>query len=576
MKELRVTIFMNLVFRPGLVMHRKITWLLLFSIFSLAMAGWLIFTSADKIEKTNVRIGQTYEIIDAIRQMQVGLAESVKGDDKKLREDLGTLERLTRENNDGGTRLLALSKYFGGKYIGDSSSAGAVRSLLVTMLQEEKNLLASRKDLHATAYREITFSMLIGRILAFLFVVILLIQLNKDISVRKGVQVKLVAAIREAQEARQMQEQFLANMSHEIRTPMNGIKGMTDLLMDTSLTDKQHELTGIIKSSVNNLLVIINDILDFSKIKAGKLDIEKIDFNVKEVLRSTVAIFDHRLKRKGLRLQMMVEDNIPDRLKGDPHRLSQVLINLLGNAIKFTHQGDIQIRVDLQQRTDEQVILSFTITDTGIGIPGDSLPHIFDKFSQAGQDISRRYGGTGLGLTICKQLLHLQGGDITATSEVGKGSVFSFHLPYGYGDTSDTERPVAGMIHDYSNLLVGKRFLVAEDNEINQKLIDYVLKKAGGEVEMVNNGVEAIQYLQGDNMVDLIIMDLQMPEMDGYAATQYIRNDLQMRTPIIAMTATAMKGEQLQCLELGMNEYMTKPFDFADLYKRIDSLLNFS
>jgi CheY-like chemotaxis protein len=232
--------------------------------------------------------------------------------------------------------------------------------------------------------------------------------------------------------------------------------------------------------------------------------------------------------------------------------------------------------VDLQQRTDEQVILLFNITDTGIGISGDSLPHIFDKFSQAGQDISRRYGGTGLGLTICKQLLHLQGGDITATSRVGRGSVFSFHLPYGYSDQSDAERPVAGMIHDYSNLLVGKRFLVAEDNEINQKLIDYVLKKAGGMVEMVSNGAEAVRYLQNDNIVDLIIMDLQMPEMDGYAATQYIRNDLQMRTPIIAMTATAMKGEQLQCLELGMNEYMTKPFDFADLYKRIDGLLNFS
>ena len=559
-------------------MHRKITWLLLFSIFSLAMAGWLIFTSAEKIEKTNLDIGQTYEIIDAIRQMQVSLVESGKGDDKKLREDLNTLQQLTRENNDQRAGLLALTKYIGGtgRSFGDSSSAAAARSLLVTMLQDEKNLLASRKDQHATAYREITTSMIVGRILAFLFVVILLIQLNKDISVRKGVQVKLVAAIREAQEARQMQEQFLANMSHEIRTPMNGIKGMTDLLMDTSLTDKQHELTGIIKSSVNNLLVIINDILDFSKIKAGKLDIEKIDFNVKEVLKGTAAIFDHRLKRKGLLLQMEVNDNIPDRLKGDPHRLSQVLINLLGNAIKFTHQGHIQIRVDLQQRTDEQVILSFNITDTGIGIPEDSLPHIFDKFSQAGQDISRRYGGTGLGLTICKQLLHLQGGDISATSTTGQGSVFSFHLPYGYGDASDAERPVAGLIHDYSNLLAGKRFLVAEDNEINQKLIDYVLKKAGGVVEMVNNGVEAIEYLQGDNMVDLIIMDLQMPEMDGYAATHFIRNDLQMRTPIIAMTATAMKGEQLQCLELGMNEYMTKPFDFADLYKRIDGLLNFS
>jgi signal transduction histidine kinase len=555
-------------------MHRKITWLLLFSIFSLALASWLIFTSADKIEVTNSRVEQTYETMGAIRAMQVSVAESGEGVRKRLREGIDTLERLTRINNDQRAGLLLLRKYIAGDGPFTNADSAGVRSLLVTMLQEERGVLSRRQVQHAISYKEVTYSLIIGRSLAFLFVVIILIQLNRDISVRKGVQEKLVGAIREAQEARQMQEQFLANMSHEIRTPMNGIKGMTDLLMDTSLTDKQQELTGIIKSSVNNLLVIINDILDFSKIKAGKLDIEKIDFNVKEVLKGTVAIFDHRLKRKGLALQMEVDASIPERVNGDPHRLNQVLINLLGNAIKFTHQGHIQIRVNLQQLTDEKVVLAFNIADTGIGIAEDSLPHIFDKFSQAGQDISRRYGGTGLGLTICKQLLHLQGGDITATSSVGRGSVFSFYLPYGFSGHQDAERPAAGMIHDYSNLLTGKRFLVAEDNEINQKLIDYVLKKAGGEVEMVSNGAEAVRYLQNDNTVDLIIMDLQMPEMDGYAATQYIRNDLQMRTPIIAMTATAMKGEQLQCLELGMNEYMTKPFDFADLYRRIDGLLN--
>ena len=283
--------------------------------------------------------------------------------------------------------------------------------------------------------------MIITRMGAFLFVVILLIQLNQDISRRKEAQEQMTLAMQEAQEAKQMQEQFLANMSHEIRTPMNGIKGMTDLLLGTPMTDKQHELTGIIKSSVNSLLVIINDILDFSKIKAGKLNIEKIDFSIKDVLGTASAIFEHRLKKKGLQLHVDVDPAIPCRLTGDPHRLNQVLINLPRQRHKeFTQQGHIDMRVALQQRTDEKVVLSFTITDTGIGIPADSLPSIFDSFSQAGQDISRRYGGTGLGLTICKQLLHLQGGDITATSEIGKGSVFNFTLPYGYSDQPVPDR----------------------------------------------------------------------------------------------------------------------------------------
>jgi CheY-like chemotaxis protein len=208
------------------------------------------------------------------------------------------------------------------------------------------------------------------------------------------------------------------------------------------------------------------------------------------------------------------------------------------------------VDVTLSNQSDAGVTLVFTVKDSGIGIPEASLPHIFDSFAQASRDTSRLYGGTGLGLTICKQLLHLQGGE---------------------GAASD--RNAAETNYDYSTLLASKRFLVAEDNEINQKLIDYVLRKAGGTVEMFNNGAEAIRHLQQDQVFDLIIMDIQMPEMDGYETTRFIRNDLKLQTPIIAMTATAMKGEQRQCLESGMNEYMTKPFEFTDLYKRIGTLL---
>ncbi|HVU54351.1 MAG TPA: ATP-binding protein, partial [Puia sp.] len=451
----------------------------------------------------------------------------------------------------------------------------ATLALLSSILREEKNVLHANISQGQATRQNIAYRLILGRMGAGLFVLIFLWQLNKDITRRKKIQEHLEKAIHEAQAAKQMQEQFLANMSHEIRTPMNGIKGMTELLLDTPLSQKQQELAGTIKSSANNLLVIINDILDFSKIKAGKLNIEKIDFSLKDVLGNIASIFEHRIKKKGLRLQVEISPDIPGRLTGDPYRLNQVLINLVGNAIKFTERGHIQVRVDVQKKAGHEVMLYFTVTDTGIGIDARSLPHIFESFSQAGEGGNHRYGGTGLGLTICKQLVHLQGGEITAASTLGEGSTFSFHLPYTYNDKPASETSAAVPLHDYSNLLTGRRFLVAEDNEINQRLIDYVLTKAGGTVQLANNGAQAIDYLRDDKAFDLIIMDLQMPEMDGYETTEYIRKDLQMSTPIIAMTATAMAGEQLQCIRSGMNEYMTKPFEFADLYKRISTLLSY-
>ncbi|HEY4064221.1 MAG TPA: PAS domain S-box protein [Puia sp.] len=393
-----------------------------------------------------------------------------------------------------------------------------------------------------------------------------------DITERTHYQQRLIAATKEAQTAKGLEEQFLANMSHEIRTPMNGIQGMTDLLLNTPLSTQQKEFAGVIRRSVNNLLVIINDILDFSKIKAGKLAIEKIDFSLEDVLSNVKAIFAHRVQKKDLSLQVEIDPAIPDSLTGDPYRLNQVLTNLIGNAIKFTEKGSIRVTVALLEHTPDRVCLDFSITDTGIGIPAASLPHIFDTFSQAATDTSRRFGGTGLGLSICRQLLQLQGGDISVTSEEGKGSTFHFRLGYGYNSIPGVNTPAAPSIRDYSQCLAGKRFLVAEDNEVNQQLIDHVLRKGGGTVQLAGNGEEAVRLLRQDGSYDLIIMDLQMPVMDGYAATQYIRGELQLPTPIIAMTATALTGEKLRCFEAGMNAYMTKPFEFAELYKTILSL----
>ncbi|THU39517.1 response regulator [Niastella caeni] len=551
--------------KRSIVIHRKITWLLIFSLITLGVASWFIYTSKKNIDKTNFRINQTYETIEMVQATITAVVET--GTIPAWQFD--SIQQLTKGNNDLHANLATLRNY-----VATKRSAAETRELLQHMLQEEKTLLKKRKAANEAANTRTAFGLIMGRAAAFVFVVILLLMLNKDITRHKATQQKLIVAIRDAQQAKQMQEQFLANMSHEIRTPMNGIKGMTDLLLETPLTVKQQDMAGMIKRSINTLLVIINDILDFSKIKAGKLHIEKIDLSLKEVLNSTVSLFTHSINTKGLQLQVTIDPAIPDCLIGDPHRLNQILNNLLSNAVKFTNQGQINMRVQVKEQTTDGIVLSFTITDSGVGIPAENLPYIFDSFSQAGQDISRRFGGTGLGLTICKQLLQLQGGDITVSSTVGKGSTFQFTLPFGLSNKMAPEVPAHKHTQEYNWLLAGKQVLVAEDNEINQKLIEFVLRKAGGNVTIANNGEEAIQHLQQNNSYDLIIMDLQMPKMDGYATTYYIRHNLRLTTPIIAMTATAMKDEQWQCLHAGMNDYMTKPFEFSELYKRIVTLVH--
>jgi len=362
-----------------LVIHRKIKWLLVFSIVSLGIASWLILYGKDSLEQAGNRLSLTHETVACLQQLSYSV--SLSAPVQSIQQQADTLVRLTHDNKDQPSRLAALQHYLAQPSIDRS----AILSLLSSMLQEEKGLLRIRIDQNQNVRQRIAFAMVAGRFAAGMFVLVILWQLNKDITRRKKIQEHLEKAIFEAQAAKQMQEQFLANMSHEIRTPMNGIKGMTDLLLDTPLSRKQQELAGTIKSSANNLLVIINDILDFSKIKAGKLNIEKIDFSLRDVLNNVASIFEHRIKKKGLRLNIELSADIPSRLTGDPYRLNQVLINLVGNAIKFTEQGHIQVRVDVQKRTGKEITLSFTVTDTGIGISAESLPHIFESFSQAGE-----------------------------------------------------------------------------------------------------------------------------------------------------------------------------------------------
>jgi PAS domain S-box-containing protein len=386
---------------------------------------------------------------------------------------------------------------------------------------------------------------------------------------------QLIEAKKKAERAEKLQEQFLANMSHEIRTPLNGITGMTNLLLNTQLTEVQHEYVNIIKYSSDNLSVLINDILDFSKIKAGKLSIENIEFTLWEVAQKAVASLQTKAKEKDLGVLIFFHPNMPQRIKGDPHRLNQVLNNLLSNAIKFTQQGYVRLEIAVSRETDDICWLQFNVKDSGIGIPEDKLAVIFESFSQASEDITRKYGGTGLGLTITKQLIELQHGTIDITSEPGAGTTISFEIPYqkikglSKQETSEEEE-----ITNRNATLANKRILIVEDNEVNQKVVAYNLEPAGVITTIANNGREAVDMLESGQHFDLVIMDLQMPVMNGFQATAYIRQKLNSRIPIIAMTASALRNEQVKCFELGMNEYVTKPFSPTELLRLLEKHLN--
>jgi PAS domain S-box-containing protein len=395
-----------------------------------------------------------------------------------------------------------------------------------------------------------------------------------DITERYLYGMHLIEAKSKAENAEQLQEQFLANMSHEIRTPMNGIIGMTNILMSTSLNEEQKDFVNVIKKSSDSLLVLMNDILDLSKIKAGKLRIEKIDFRLRETLEQTINTFRVLIKEKGITLRVSVDLDVPDSLTGDPHRLNQILNNLLSNAIKFTSKGEINLEIKAGKKYKNEVGLTFSVSDTGIGIPQEKLEHIFESFSQAESGTSRKFGGSGLGLTITKKLIEMQEGSIKVTSQPGKGTTFTFTIHYDIA-THTVEKQFAAIKQENLNQegLSGKRVLVVEDNEANQKVIFHILQKAGIETDLADNGKIAIQLLEEGFEYDLIIMDLQMPEMDGFETTIHIRQNLKLNMPIIAMTASALRNEKIKCMELGMNEYLNKPFVPADLFRQLRRFL---
>lgn len=364
------------------------------------------------------------------------------------------------------------------------------------------------------------------------------------------------------QEAANIKEQFLANMSHEIRTPVNAITGFTSLLQKSELKPEQKEFVNIIKNASNNLYNIVNDILDISKIEAGMAQVYKSVFNVKELLYEMEMLFTYAAKEKGLEIVCHIDKQVPPALKGDDEKLKQVLTNLISNAIKFTEKGTIKITVHATAVTDTIASIAFSIKDNGIGIPKGKQETIFERFEQADAQTTRNYGGTGLGLAIVKKLVTLQGGNIMLNSTDKEGAEFIITIPYEI-PVHENETPVSKIFETNNaqmQLLFSDkiRILAAEDNKMNQLLLAYIFRQWNIKPHIVNNGINAIETLKS-NTYDLIFMDIQMPEMDGYAAVQHLRKTLQVTTPIIAMTAHALPGEKEKCLAAGMDDYLPKP-----------------
>ncbi len=397
-----------------------------------------------------------------------------------------------------------------------------------------------------------------------------IVTMMSDVSERKQSELKLISTKEAAEEANKAKSEFLANMSHEIRTPINGMVGMIDLTLLTELNEEQKDNLESAKICANSLLKIINDILDFSKMEAGKLSVEQVSFDIKMLVEEVVKTYSFRVEEKGLELFYTMDSSIPQFLIGDPNRLKQIINNFLSNAVKFTKEGSVCLSVKKISKKEDEVELKFTVSDTGIGIAQENIGQLFQSFNQIEQTFTKRYGGTGLGLVISKNLVELMGGKIGVESEQGKGSTFYFVLKFAKSSSNEMK---AIQISELSKVKRQLQILVAEDDIFNQKVIEKMLHERGHLVTLVKNGIEVLKAYDSKEF-DIILMDIQMPEMNGLEAMQRIRKKEEngKRTPIVALTAYTLKGDRERFIMAGMDEYVPKPIDMNQLYYVIEYL----
>ncbi len=445
--------------------------------------------------------------------------------------------------------------------------------ITTTIVEKSRNKLLSdiTNSINKSGKRAVNFSntliilVLLSGIILFWYIINIINKQNYLIN-------DLNISQQNLNEASQIKEKFLANMSHEIRTPMNSILGFTSLLQNKDMDADAKEYVSTIQKSGENLLLVVNDILDLSKIEAGMMRIESSIFNIRGLVDSIIETIKPKANEKQITLLLLVDETVPETLEGDSFRLTQILLNLVGNAIKYTNKGSVTIQIKYKKIVNNSIKIELEITDTGIGISPENISSIFGRFNQAENNTTRKYGGTGLGLSIVKELVELQKGSIAVESTINKGTSFFVTIPY---TIAVEEKSVSKTIkHNTSSSthFENARILIVEDNEFNQNLLKHIFTNWNIDFDIVNNGQEAIDILQ-EKKYNVILMDMQMPIMDGYTASVQIRNVLKITTPIIAMTAHALAGEREKCLSYGMNEYIAKPIREKDLYELIATFI---